>query len=143
MAHRGVWIPGVWKIDAGETLKKGQFFRQKADSGGAAGSRDRASAGVIERCTAVGEMPFGVAYSDMEANDLLDGHHAGAPSEVIEVKAGAAIGAGKEIIVNASGEAIEFDDSTHGECYIIGLSRRAAASGDLFEVNVRQRYESS
>ena len=131
MAHRGVWIPGSWKMR--EAVAQGQFLKQ------AAPNADATHDGTIDKCDTAKEVPFGVAYQDLKVGDLLDAHHAGPPSEIIEVKAGAAIPANTEVMVDANGEAV----AAAGAGYVVGFTRQDVADGDIFELQVRPRWKNA
>ena len=127
MAHRGVPVAGPWTLS--EDIGTGIFFKEKT------GTADQ-----VEACDAAGEMPLGVIrYSQQDgqkSGDIVEGHYAGPPSEIIEAKAGAAIAANAEVMVNANGEAIT---ATGTGKYVIGIAPRAVADNDIFELQVRPR----
>ena len=151
MAHRGVIIAGSWTLK--EDIGEGIFFKVSAP---AANNPD---AQKVETCDTAGELPFGVipvypqptdannpkqdpAHSPPDRGakegDLLYGHYAGPPSEIIEGKLGAAIAQDNtEVVVNASGELIALGSQT--DVHVIGRVPMGA-DGDIVEVQVMPRY---
>lgn len=151
MAHKGVVIAGKYKLST--ALGEGILFKQSAAA---------ATTPTVEVCGA-GEKPFGVipvypsptdasnpkqdpAHSPptrgAKKDDLLYGHYAGPPSEIIEVKLGADIpNAGVEVMCDASGQAITLAGSGK---FAFGRTVNAGGKdGDIAEIHVVQQRTSS
>ena len=147
MAHRAVVIPGTWKAKA--AMAEGTFFQVDADV-----------AGQVEVCAAK-KRPFGVipVYpSPTDANnpkqdpahtpptrgqakdELVYGHHAGPPSEIIEVKMAAdqTGTANHEVGVGAAGEAVVVA-SNATDTYVVGIVQAPWKDGDIKECQIVPR----
>ena len=138
MAHRGVWITGGWKCET--AVKKGQCVEQS--TGATKANQVKLVAPAAAAATYGTILPLAVAVRDLKIGELFDGHLAGPPSEIIELKANSAFVAGDEVIIDSAGEAIKYIAATHvGAVYIVGIAAHAVADGDIFECTVRPRYE--
>lgn len=135
MAHRAIWVAGPFRMR--EAVKKYELVKRSAG----------ANPEMLDKCDTASEFVFAVAAREYTTEDVtnnkdnvFDGWLAYPPSEIVEMRAGAALSANSEVAVDGSGHVVEVPT---GAAFVIGFVRKAYNDGDIAEVHIQPRYEAS